>query len=828
MRLSYPRPTACGASRSFGAAPAPPETITPSMRPLLRASGRILRIAMAIAALAAAPGARAQESPPQQRDSTAKPGGWPPGVQIEFLHSSTSEETGDVLVEGAVTVTWKSGRFQCDRAVFHQKRYVEADGNVLLEWGGNRISGTHMEYDLETERGVILDAVGQVEGDYLFTAKRVEKIGDDLLHLDSARVTTCTQPTPYWSFRVSSAKVRINGYARMWNPRLKIAHVPVFYLPWLLWPVKEGRAPGLLLPELHTTQNRGRVVSLPLFVPLGRSADMTIVGSNYTKAGFGTGLEVRAIPNRNGVATFKGFYINDKVSGSKRYSAGYQQTQKFLNGFQMFADINVVSDFNYYSDYERELKLTSTPSTLARLELSRNGRWTSLNVRELRREQLLSDGSSLVQQTFPEIELRGRSRKLGDTPLFLSYEASLASIQQNGRQQGSFIDADYERLDLWPTLSMPLSRLPWLDVNPHVSYRTTYYTQSQTAPDPVTGERSILDRDIARSVYNAGIDITGPKFYRIFETPRSSFSKKYKNNIEPTISYNYAQAFDRLDDIILYDEIDRYGAAGNAVTYGLSSRLFAQRPQRAPQAYEGAGESILMPGGETSAAPPGPELAPEDHAEDVGAPPGPEKVETVEIATVQIMQTRSFDRDLSRADLNGDGVEEATSRASDVQFLGRFNPSPKVSVDLRANYQVLYKAIRDVTLSGTASSDLGRLRLSLVFRNGLGVQPQTTIVDGSPVTAYVPRLDDTQVSFATGLNLFGGRLRLDLNGTYDANPGPGQSRFPEKQWRIQYSTQCCTIRLERLARGFSDIQNRSDYYLRVDLRGVGKILDQAF
>jgi len=86
-----------------------------------------------------------------------------------------------------------------------------------------------MSYDLETERGVIENAMGQTLDEYLFWAKSAEKIGVDKVRLKSATVTTCTQPVPYWSFSVSSATIRIDNYARMWNVRLKAGRAPLIY-----------------------------------------------------------------------------------------------------------------------------------------------------------------------------------------------------------------------------------------------------------------------------------------------------------------------------------------------------------------------------------------------------------------------------------------------------------------------------------------------------------------------------------------------------------------------------------------------------------------------
>jgi hypothetical protein len=104
----------------------------------------------------------------------------------------------------------------------------------------------------------------------------------------------------------------------------------------------------------------------------------------------GGALRARWIPNERGTTNFEGFYINDQIFGGPRHRATYQQVQTFQNGMRLVADLNEVSDFDFLTDYEREIGLASSPQVLARLEVVRNGPWTSLNVRELRREQLLS------------------------------------------------------------------------------------------------------------------------------------------------------------------------------------------------------------------------------------------------------------------------------------------------------------------------------------------------------------------------------------------------------------------------------------------------------
>ncbi len=725
--------------------------------------------------------------------------GLPDGIRID---SGTIKQTTDgVILSGAVTIVWRDSRIQADRMTLTERRYIEAEGNILIVWGGNRVFGTRMTYDLIEERGVIENAIGEALDEYVFWAKQVEKVGQRKLRLKSATVTTCTQPIPYWSFSVSSATITIDDYARMWNVRLRAGRAPVIYLPYLVWPVKEDRAAGLLMPEFATTQNRGRSITQELFIPLGRSADLTLLARHYSKAGLGGGGELRFIPNREGKAVLNGFYIQDdsdeKFAGKGRYRTTYVQDQKFLNGFRMLADVNLVSDPDYYSDFERDLNIASSPIVRSRLEFSRNGKWASLNVREFRQEQLSSE---LVQQTLPEIEWRGRSRRLGKTPFYLSFESSLASIQQNGPD----IDADYLRGDLFPTISVPWSPRTWIDITPRISYRLTHYTQRRDAGGPVSGD------SLTRRLSSAGVDIIGPKLFKIYERGESESPTRYKHTFEPRLSYGVGESFDRSDDILLFDEVDRFTAAGNLMTYRLIQRLFAQRPRAQARPEPSDADAVVLPDGSSAAA---------DDAAPLDPPEAGAKRETVEIASLEISQSRTFDDDvpLSRGTIDAAGTEDQ-SLYSSVALTGRFNPSPAVSLDLRSNYNVVFDKFANVSLSGSVRRKLASVRFSLSHLNGLGFNAST-----SEETE-----DSTQLRLTTGLRLLRGKLRFDVDGFYDGNPASGGARVPEQRWRVQYSTQCCVFMVERLTRDFSTLDDRRELHFRVDLTGVGKILSHTF
>ena len=766
-----------------------------------------------------------EDERPKEADSGLQ---LPPGVQIDWLGTLTQTPDGEAHFTGPVTITWKDSRMQADRLTLTERRYIEAEGNVLIIWGQNRMYGTRMTYDLETERGVIENALGQALGEYMFWAKSVKKIGESKLHLKSATVTTCTQPLPYWSFSVSSATITIEKYARMWNVRLRTGRAPIFYLPYLVWPVKEGRAAGLLMPEVSSTRDRGNVISQELFIPIGRSADLTLEGRHYSKAGFGGGGKLRVLPNRSGSIDLSGFYIQDDVAGKGRYRAEYNQTQKFRNGFRMLADLDFVSDFNYYNDFERDLKEVSSPSILARLEFSRNGPWASVNVRELRREQL---SSGLVQQTLPEIEWRGRSKRLGRSPIYLSFEASAASIQQKEKKGGLSLlaadpdqppfDPDYLRGDLFPTFTLPWSPVRWMDITPTVSYRLTHYTQRQEEVKINDKTfRAVDDDSLTRGLWSYGVELVGPKLYKIYQKSDEPDASRYKHTIEARVRYGFAESFDDEDEILLYDEVDQVRGFGKQMNYALVQRLFAKRPRAKTSTAEEIEETVMLADG--TIAEPVPEVEDEEKQRDEKPPAS----EPVEIASLEISQRRSFDQDISREDVDEDGTIESFSRYSPIQLVGRFNPTRAVSLDLRSGYNILFKNVEDVTISGTLSSYLARLRFSLVHINGLGVRKTEEDDEGNAIVEEIE--DSTQLQLTTGATLLGGRLKLNLNTSYNANPADEGSHFPDQRWQLQYGTQCCTFFVERLTRDFAGTDTRRELHFRVDLTGVGKVLSKTF
>jgi LPS-assembly protein len=116
------------------------------------------------------------------------------------------------------------------------------------------------------------------------SARSIRGGTDARLKVSGARLTLCDcgpGVVPTWSFHASEADVIPGDRAILSWPVLHVRapftnrSVPVFALPWLYVPLGD-RQTGLLLPELEQTSATGFMPVLPLFVTLGRSADLTL------------------------------------------------------------------------------------------------------------------------------------------------------------------------------------------------------------------------------------------------------------------------------------------------------------------------------------------------------------------------------------------------------------------------------------------------------------------------------------------------------------------------------------------------------------------------
>src|SRR6202049_3032040 len=356
-------------------------------------------------------------------------------------------------------------------------KQVVAQGNVILDQGPKRLTGTTLNFDLDTKTGKMLEATAYVAPDYYFSGVEVDKTGDDTYVVLDGLFTSCSQKTPDWSFHLGRATVDVGGYAHMRNVTFRLKALPLFYTPWLLYPAMKDRASGMLVPSIHSSGRRGPSLDVGYFQTLGQSFDDTIHLEPYFRGYVGVGDEFRYRPTAGTWGDLTGYAVKDprsqcagedpKVCGKLRWKVNFNHdTEDMPFGMRLVMQYQKYSDFDYLRDFERDFDTSSLRFVDSRAFLTGNWGPNLLNVLFNDRQILFNNGTNfdldVDQKKLPEVEYQVRSTKLGPTPFYLQMDDFLDYLEINRPLSYS---GNYGRIDLFPQITLPVNTFSWLNLS---------------------------------------------------------------------------------------------------------------------------------------------------------------------------------------------------------------------------------------------------------------------------------------------------------------------------------------------------------------------------
>ena len=706
---------------------------------------------------------------------------------LEFLH-----ETYAVL-EGGVEARYKNQSIRAERVeVDLETMVVTAVGNVVLDEGPNRVTGESMVWDMEANTGTLSNATAYMAPDMYLQGEAVERVGEESYAVSKGRFSSCPAEVPLWSFGVKRATVDLDGFAKGHGVTVRGRKVPFLYLPYIQYPAVRDRSSGFLMPDIGYSENLGYSLGLAYFKTLGPSFDTTFFLDAYSEDYLGLGNEIRYAPKEGTKGDIQSYFVDDPNSSDLRWRVFWNHLSNDLpGGLRAAVNYTNFSDFDFFREFDRDLNRITIRTLYSSAYLA--GAWGNHSVNLLVDDrEVLSRGAlkNLTQNQLPELEYRLRQTQLGSLPLYLQMQsgAHYFNIQRKPTtiegeegeedQKVGAIDNNYGRFYLFPTLTAPFGSLPWLNINLNLTGRYTYYSQSVDAE----AEPGVIDgKALSRFVPAAGASIVGPSFSRVFDRPSGNFAK-FKHVIEPRWTYQYTEAFDRQDEVPLFDEIDRLRGV-HFGTFTLVNRLIA-KPEEDPE--------------------------------------NPFASAAREIMSFEIAQGYSFDKD-QPFEVSVDG--KIRKQAGPLGFRYRWNPSYATSLQTDSTYSNIYSRFTQHTVSGQfffgrPSQNASQQR---PFSTGLG-RHNVGLSWGlrfDPVTGKTLR---NQVGLASGFNfgryLFQASLNLDLADKGTSN----RPTIQQQRYFIQRAGQCLTWLVELREYQTATFEDR-DIRFAITLKNIGTFLD---
>ena len=304
------------------------------------------------------------EKPSASQDANAQP------VEVD-ADRLEAKQGGTAVYEGDVKVRQGVRKFDSDYAQLDQKsRDVIAIGNIYYNDGQITVtSDKTLKSNLDTKNSELEEGKYQVHGSPVrgFAEKVTMTNNNQNITLEGAQYTTCPPGQEAWTLKAGSIDIdQSEVFGEAWNASLWLYDYPVFYFPYINFPIKDERKTGLLYPGYTQSSKNGMDITQPFYWNIAPNYDATITSRFMDRRGLMEQVEFRYMPDPAHVGSlyFENLAddkqydetpsLNEKLSDGHRYLLNARHTSLFAdNAMRVSVDYTKVRDrdYNYFNDF---------------------------------------------------------------------------------------------------------------------------------------------------------------------------------------------------------------------------------------------------------------------------------------------------------------------------------------------------------------------------------------------------------------------------------------------------------------------------------------------
>ena len=193
---------------------------------------------------------------------------------------------------------------------------------------------------------------------------------DGKVNLEKVRYTTCPVGNQDWMLQASSITLDTNqdkGTAHGVVMRFK--DVPIFYSPYLAFPLGAERQSGVLFPSFGHSGSSGYQLGVPYYFNLAPNYDLTLTPGYLSARGVQLSGEFRFLTAGSHGQIEENFLPNDALAHSDRAYVHLTDVTDLRPGLRFDADIASVSDSSYFENFGAGTDQTSVTFLERRADL---------------------------------------------------------------------------------------------------------------------------------------------------------------------------------------------------------------------------------------------------------------------------------------------------------------------------------------------------------------------------------------------------------------------------------------------------------------------------
>lgn len=446
----------------------------------------------------------------------------------ESIDRDTLLFNGDVeILRGSQTLNADAVRYT------RSNDRVQANGNIIYREPEFSLFGDSADVNIDTYEGDITAA--NIRFPIMHARASADTVileGRQTIRLVNGAYTTCDIGDDSWSLKAPRIKLnRAKDVGTAYNATLRIKNIPVFYTPYINFPLSDKRKSGFLAPSFGSSGESGTELSIPYYWNIAPNYDATITPRLLSKRGVQLQNEFRYLTGRSSGIVDLEYLPDDDLFNDDRSFLRFEHNTDFSQHWRSSLIFAEVSDSDYFEDLGDSLSITSVTNLERRADLLYSGSGGRFSAR-VQDFQTVDDSIPAATRPF---------RRLPQ----LLYSTGLPSyFGINSRLRSEWVQFDRDdsvtasRLDIQPTISRRISRA-WGFFEPKISLRHTQFELD----DQAVGVDSNQTRTLPISSLDGGL---------YFDKPFNLGQRAFIHTIEPRLFYLNVP-FENQDDIPLFD-----------------------------------------------------------------------------------------------------------------------------------------------------------------------------------------------------------------------------------------------------------------------------------
>lgn len=408
-------------------------------------------------------------------------------------HLQANQDTGDYEATGSVHYQDTDLRAIAERVHGNQNTNSHQIDNVQYQLVSKRGNGT-------ADSARMQDAIGNMYG---------------------ATYTTCDPSDRRWELKARRIDIdNDTGWGIAHGASVLVGDTPIFYFPWFKFPVDDRRHTGFLYPDIGLSNRNGLDYQQPFYWNIAPNYDATFTPREMTNRGEELSAQFRYMyEGGKGVLTGSWIPHDDLVeerirntalptSDSDYYNPYYDPMQadnrgllKFVGthnidqNWQVRANLIWISDPRFPGDSGTSVYGSSASALDSTIGVYGQGRYWSagLMADNWQSADYTVNDDSLPYNRQPRLYVNWQ-RPYGNW-ISTGVSAEVVRFAQPDEAGG-------ERLDVKPSISMPLQGAAWF-ITPTLAYRYTAYQLDPELADQIARQRAATALGIDESAVTA-------------------------------------------------------------------------------------------------------------------------------------------------------------------------------------------------------------------------------------------------------------------------------------------------------------------------------------